>query len=166
MRLNLAEIIYKPGESIPFDYELDMSDFDYLGVTLMPKPVRVSGEVRNHAEILELHAHVEAELECVCDRCNREFKKPWSLDCLATLTQDAEAVGDDPDLYELADDEVDVDEIVFTAIVLNMDAKFCCTPDCKGLCMTCGTDLNEGDCGCKPEIDPRLAVLSQLLEEE
>lgn len=166
MRLNIAGIIYKPGESIPFDYELDMSDFKYLGVALMPGPVRVTGDVRNHAEILELHVCAEAELHCVCDRCSREYTVPWSLNYLATLTRDSESVGDDPDLYELRDDEVDVDEIVSTAIVLNMDTKFCCAPDCKGLCEKCGADLNEGDCGCKPEIDPRFAVLSQLLEEE
>ena len=30
----------------------------------------------------------------------------------------------------------------------------------------CGADLNVGPCNCREEIDPRLAVLGQLLENE
>jgi uncharacterized protein len=40
-----------------------------------------------------------------------------------------------------------------------------CRPDCQGLCMQCGQNLNEGDCGCEEDdIDPRLASLKRLLE--
>jgi uncharacterized protein len=38
-----------------------------------------------------------------------------------------------------------------------------CQPDCKGLCATCGANLNEGECECEPEIDPRFAKLKALL---
>ena len=51
-------------------------------------------------------------------------------------------------------------------MVLAMDSKHVCSEDCKGLCATCGADLNEGPCGCKPEIDPRFAALAQLLDKE
>ena len=40
-----------------------------------------------------------------------------------------------------------------------------CNPDCQGLCMECGLNLNLGDCRCEVEnIDPRLLVLKQLLD--
>lgn len=39
-----------------------------------------------------------------------------------------------------------------------------CRPDCQGLCMECGQNLNEADCGCEvADIDPRLAKLKDLL---
>ena len=38
--------------------------------------------------------------------------------------------------------------------------------DCKGLCSTCGKNLNLGPCGCRKQIDPRFAVLEQLLDKE
>ncbi len=39
-----------------------------------------------------------------------------------------------------------------------------CRPDCQGLCMECGQNLNEADCGCEADdIDPRLAKLKELL---
>jgi len=34
-----------------------------------------------------------------------------------------------------------------------------CREDCKGLCPSCGADLNDGPCGCAPEIDSRWAAL-------
>ena len=50
-------------------------------------------------------------------------------------------------------------DIVTTAFVLNMDSKLLCKPDCKGLCCRCGANLNDGPCGCEPELDPRFAAL-------
>ena len=45
--------------------------------------------------------------------------------------------------------------------------KVLCREDCLGLCQECGANLNDGDCGCAPdEIDPRLAALQQLLNNE
>ena len=34
-----------------------------------------------------------------------------------------------------------------------------CREDCKGLCLRCGADLNQGPCNCEPDIDPRWAAL-------
>ena len=56
--------------------------------------------------------------------------------------------------------------IITTAFVLNMVSKFLCSSNCKGLCASCGKNVNEGPCDCKPEPDPRLAVLGQLLKDK
>jgi len=37
-----------------------------------------------------------------------------------------------------------------------------CRPDCAGLCPTCGSNLNEGACGCAPAADERLRVLAGI----
>jgi len=46
-----------------------------------------------------------------------------------------------------------------------LEIKPLCRPDCKGLCPTCGADLNKEECGCSGGIvDSRLAGLAALLE--
>jgi len=46
-----------------------------------------------------------------------------------------------------------------------LEIKPLCRPDCKGICPTCGADLNEKDCGCAGlVVDSRLASLAALLE--
>ena len=38
-----------------------------------------------------------------------------------------------------------------------------CAADCRGLCPTCGADLNQGGCGCVPDtVDPRWTALDVL----
>jgi len=50
-----------------------------------------------------------------------------------------------------------------TEFILDMDDTLLCSDECAGLCQGCGSDLNFEQCKCKKEIDPRLAVLGQLL---
>jgi uncharacterized protein len=50
--------------------------------------------------------------------------------------------------------------------VLAAPAFVLCREDCPGLCAQCGSDLNEGPCACRPEPDPRWAVLRALQERE
>jgi uncharacterized protein len=48
--------------------------------------------------------------------------------------------------------------------LLDVPMRPLCRPDCQGLCMNCGQNLNEGDCGCEEEeIDPRLEALRKFL---
>ena len=59
------------------------------------------------------------------------------------------------------------DEVVISDIILNYPQKYLCKDDCKGLCPECGKNLNEGDCGCnKTQVDSRLEILKQLMEDE
>jgi uncharacterized protein len=103
----------------------------------------------------------------VCDRCAKEFERDFSVPLEAVLTTELQSEdSEDENLFELVGDCVDLDDVITTAFVLNMDQKFLCRDDCKGLCPTCGADLNEGSCGCRPEVDPRFAALQQLLDKE
>ena len=61
---------------------------------------------------------------------------------------------------------VDVEDLARTTFLLEMDTKMLCSQDCKGLCPRCGADLNLGPCFCKKELDPRMAILATLLENE
>ena len=87
-----------------------------------------------------------------------------SLDSpLATELEDEDS---EADYFLLDNGELDLDEVVNTTFILAMDTTNLCSEDCKGLCARCGADLNLGPCGCRPEVDPRLAALSQLLDQQ
>jgi uncharacterized protein len=59
---------------------------------------------------------------------------------------------------------IDLDPIVREQVLLALPVTVLCRDDCKGLCPTCGQDLNEKDCGHseKHEIDVRLAKLKDI----
>lgn len=167
MLLSLAKIIDCPGASVPFDVTLDLSELEFGSQRPVTEPVRASGAVRNTAGVLILSGEVKTRLHCECDRCARPFARDFDLPVRAVLTDHLESEeNEDEELFELTGDCADLDDVINTAFVLNMEQKFLCREDCRGLCPTCGADLNEGDCGCRPEIDPRFAALQQWLEKE
>ena len=48
-------------------------------------------------------------------------------------------------------------------MILSIPMKRLCKEDCKGLCVKCGSDLNEKQCECEDsEIDDRWKVLTKL----
>ncbi len=61
---------------------------------------------------------------------------------------------------------LDLDELVEEEVQLFLPSKMLCSDDCKGLCAKCGKNLNLGKCDCKKDVDPRMAALLQLLDEE
>jgi uncharacterized protein len=71
--------------------------------------------------------------------------------------------GEDSDNYIIRDDKIDLNEIILSELLLNLDDRFFCKEDCAGLCQKCGFDLNNGSCDCKADIDPRLIKLAELL---
>ena len=166
MLLSLAKIIDCPGASVPFDETLDFSGMEFGSQTPVTEPVYASGTVRNTAGVMILTGEVRTRLHCVCDRCAKPFERDFSLPLRAVLTAKLESEeNEDEELFELVGDSIDLDDVINTAFVLNMEQKFLCKEDCKGLCPTCGADLNEGPCGCRAEVDPRFAALQQWLEK-
>ncbi|MCF0121244.1 MAG: DUF177 domain-containing protein [Oscillospiraceae bacterium] len=162
MLLDLREIINIPGEKVTFDYEPDLSEAVGGSVTAVDGPSRAVGQVKNIAGVLTFTADVETELSCVCARCLREFKQHVSQHISAVIAE-LDEDSDDSELYPLDGDDIDTDDIIISEFLLNLDQRLLCSDDCKGLCIKCGADLNEGPCKCNKEIDPRLAVLGQLL---
>jgi len=162
MLLDLREIIGVPGGKVSFDFEPDMSDAASGSVSRIKEPARAAGSVKNSAGVLTLSANVDAVCICVCARCLKEFEYPVHKLISANLTEGGE--GENPDSYFLQGDKVDINEVVVTEFILDMDDTLLCSENCAGLCQGCGSDLNTQPCACKKEVDPRLAVLGQLLE--
>ncbi len=165
MRFHLKEILHVPGASLPFEFQLDLSDLDFYGERPFAHPIVIHGTVRNMAGALMLEGSADTTLELVCDRCLKPFRQELRLPVSTLLAETLEDEEND-EIVLLEDGAVDLDEVFTTALVLSMDSKHVCDQDCKGLCATCGANLNEGPCGCRKEIDPRLAALAQLLDKD
>ena len=164
MLLNLREIIEIPGSSVPFVCELDTGNLDFPSIKAYKAKPHATGSVYNEAGVLNLTGEVTADMVCICDRCGAEFDSTKTTALHATIVEEDD--GENPELFLLEGDEIDLDEILSTCFILDMETKFLCREDCKGLCPKCGKNLNLGPCGYRKEIDPRFAVLEQLLDKD
>lgn len=167
MLLRLSKIIDTPNGAVPFEAALDLSDMQFGGSFPVTEPVVAKGTVKNTAGVLLLEAELKTVLHGICDRCASPFERETVFPVQAVLTTELENEDEaDEWTFLLEDDTADLDDILTTAFVLNMDSKLLCKPSCKGLCCRCGKNLNDGACSCRPETDPRLAVLGQLLKDK
>ena len=166
MLLGLSKIIDCPGQSVSFSTSVDLSDLQFGTCEPVRDPVMASGIVRNTAGVLMMKGSIQTRLYGVCDRCASEFERDieFPID-VVLVTELANEDNEDEWVFPLEGDSADLDDIVRTVFVLNLDSKLLCEPDCKGLCCRCGKNLNEGPCNCQKELDPRFAALRQLLEK-
>ena len=166
MLLGLSKIIDCPGASVPFETSVDLSDLRYGTCFPVSEPVVASGIVRNTAGVLMMTGSITTCIHGICDRCASEFDRDidFPID-VVLVTELANEENEDEWVFPLEGDSADLDDIVRTVFVLNLDSKLLCDEDCKGLCCRCGKNLNDGPCSCQKELDPRFAALKQLLEK-
>ena len=166
MLLGLSKIIDSPGASVSFSTSVDLSDLRYGVSYPVTEPVLASGQVRNTAGVLVMTGSIKTCIHGACDRCAADFDREidFPID-VVLVTELANEDSEDEWVFPLEGDSADLDDIVRTVFVLNLDSKLLCKDDCKGLCCRCGKNLNDGPCNCQKELDPRFAALRQLLDK-
>ncbi len=58
---------------------------------------------------------------------------------------------------------LDLGEVLRQDVLVALPLHVVCRPDCRGLCSTCGKNLNDGPCDCEVDNDPRWTALRDLL---
>ena len=166
MLLGLSNIIECPGASVDFSASVDLSDLLYGTVKPVTEPVLASGTVRNTAGVLVMTGLITTTIHGVCDRCASDFDRDVEIPIDVVLVQEfSNEDSEDEWVFPLEGDSADLEDIIRTVFVLNLDSKMLCKEDCEGLCCRCGANLNDGPCGCQKELDPRFAALRQLLDK-
>lgn len=163
MLIDLKHIFATDNSSLPIEYSLDLSSTEVSGVYPLKKPVTVSGTVSNKASLVVLDAVITYEYSAPCDRCGTETKRMHTLRLNKSLAVSIEGEESDS-ILTVPDMKLDLDELLYSEVIVNLPMKHLCKEDCKGICPKCGKNLNDGKCGCpEKEIDPRLSALAELL---
>lgn len=99
----------------------------------------------------------------VCSRCLKVFKKHLDVPIHLTLAplfeserqlkmehrDEVELVKEDLEFTFYEGESFDLGAIIREQLILEIPMQLLCKEDCKGLCQTCGKNLNEGPCQCK-----------------
>ncbi len=86
-----------------------------------------------------------------CDRCGGETRVKIPLEFQVVYLSDTPAENENNTniVYITPETEyVDLTSELFDFAQLAIPMKRLCSDDCKGLCIVCGSNLNEKDCGC------------------
>ena len=133
----------------------------------------IEGEVRlsRTGRSILARAHLTTAIEGYCSRCLTTITAPLEVDIeeevLPSIDIDSGLPvnpDDEPDALRLDDHhELDLGEPIREAISLAEPISMLCRPDCRGLCLVCGVDLNtvtEHE-HADDAVDPRLAALAE-----
>ncbi|GFN23984.1 YceD family protein [Thermanaeromonas sp. C210] len=174
MLVEVGELKVKRGNRVEFDRRETWPQLDAGGESIpLTEPVRVVGEITNTGKFLYLQGKAYTTVRLRCCRCLEPYTWPLEVsveeeyctpNVFASLPEDDEA-RDEVRVYE--GDSIDIAPAVREAFILALPMKWLCREECLGLCPVCGQNLNERDCNCRvEEIDPRMAVLAELLSPE
>lgn len=132
-------------------------------------PLRLECEAENLDRIIKISGTVSASFSAVCDRCGSDTEVVVTTmfsESFSNLPEKVAEGEDDQGVHLFEGDSIDLLPYIEQALFLAMPMKILCREDCKGLCPTCGQNLNDKECSCdQSPIDPRLAVLADLLKK-
>ena len=168
MKVDLSSVIKVSGAQIDIDSKVGLRDAQFLGDNYrFAEPLNVSGKVYNNGQSLSLDTVVTGKMKTDCARCLSEIEVDVSFEVHELLSQreNEDEVSEDIILFDGY--EIELDDIVADSFLMNTSGKYLCRDDCKGLCQTCGQNLNEGDCKCDDDyIAPGWEALADILNQQ
>jgi uncharacterized protein len=144
LRINLGFLINQPPgfqRDIPFDfeqYDLD-EDFQVQDLRGSINLSRTQNGVRSLGE-------VSAKLSLDCGRCLDTFPQWLQSEFEEIFTYSNHPLSEDETIIP-DDGNIDFEPIIREYLLLEIPYSPVCRPDCKGLCIVCGENLNENACG-------------------
>ena len=173
MIIDLKPLLSGRLSKIEFSYELDIEDENNPlippdDVSFAP-PVKVFGSVTDNAGYMTLSAVAELDYRTHCARCLEDISGKFILNFNRTVATSGTLQNENNDDFVIVKSGMlDIDRQLVEDLLLEFPSRFLCKEECAGLCPKCGKNLNFGPCDCpkKKEIDPRLAILQKLLEND
>jgi uncharacterized protein len=117
------------------------------------KPIKIEGRLSSAGPSrFYFSGRIKGESEVPCRRCLKEVTVAVDEEAHFIFSSEGEDVADDPDVYpfDALAPTLDLRPAVRETWLLSVPGFALCQEDCKGLCPTCGTDLNNGTCDCVP----------------
>lgn len=136
----------------------ELVDVESSGECRFLEPLRISVDVVSEYGYIKADGHVATKGVFNCSRCLAEYKSDLVSTFTIYYSKGEVDQPDDEDEVELEErdlitvgysgDEIDLSIEAVEQVLLEVPYKPLCSDECKGLCPTCGIDLNSGICSC------------------
>ena len=170
MLVNLTDVFTNEGQVQEQTVSYDADTFTSQSGTFSikessPVALRLSNIGRSKALV---QGSARLTFGLACDRCLRDVDYTFDLS-FDTVVISPDYTGEDAEeeaASELMEGyHLNVDELIKNELLLNWPMKVLCREDCKGICKSCGKNLNDGECGCDDFVpDPRMAAIKDLFD--
>ncbi|HBR58029.1 MAG TPA: hypothetical protein DEA22_11285 [Blastocatellia bacterium] len=154
-----------------FEFDLGGADTRSFEGVSFKSPINVKGELIIENEGFSIEGRISADAVIECTRCLEPVAQSLDFRFRAIYVtpeefgaeKELELTAADMDTYIIGSDSLDLAEIAYEQILLELPSHFLCHEDCRGLCEKCGENRNLIDCNCiDNETDPRWEALRKL----
>jgi len=164
LKVSVAEILNRPGEYRDLDVRPAFEDVHTELARLDAGPLESRLRAESVVEGVLVTGRVAGAASLKCARCLEPFEGFVELDVCELFTTPGHELPEE-EAYKVEGSEIDLEPMLRDALLLALPLNPVHDENCKGLCASCGRNLNEGPCDCvTDEIDPRWAELSALRE--
>lgn len=165
LKVDLGLLRRKRRLAIDIEVPADDPFVEAAGIDL-DGPLRVQLELQPAGADVVARGRLAGAARMSCRRCLEpvidRFEEPVTIVFRAGASA-ADAAADEAWLLPEQAREVDLTDPMREHLILAVAEFALCRPDCRGLCPSCGTDLNTGSCDCRvSETDERWAALKRL----
>ncbi len=171
MRLFIEQI--KEPQDIAFEFRADECDLP-KDIGTVTAPIRFEARVERVKQDIRINGRIAARVQMACSRCllpyEERLDEPFEVIYLPGVAdekkslEEIELEEEDLNVSYYHEEFISVTDLIREQLLLMLPIKPLCRENCKGLCPSCGKDLNEGTCQCSIETgDPRLSALKKLL---
>lgn len=156
------------ANGLALDQQLELSRLPELsalegeGEYRFLSPLSVGLRIDQAGDLLEVTGDIRLTVEVTCSRCLGRFETQLETDFELSLARElpsvtdedgteVELTADEMGLILIEDDSVDLTPWVVEQAIMALPYRILCNEDCQGYCASCGADLNQQACQCRPE---------------
>jgi uncharacterized protein len=165
MRVNVSDIVKTEGAGVDVHFCDDLPELREIDTSVEFIPsFEFTGRIVNLGGLLKLSGELHFKFSANCLRCLSRVESAMDIEVNESFVEDLKS--DDDDAYTFEGNVVDIDKPLMDNIILALPMKIICREDCKGLCGTCGTNLNLKNCNCDESkiVDPRMEKLKDYFK--
>ena len=170
MLINLSEVMAMVGQTKDTQTSIELEKFSMHGI-------EYSFSEKSDAHVIvtcvgerkvSICCKADVSLLVPCSRCLEEVVVPFVIDFSKEFDFSGTKEESQEELEEaeyIIDYDLDVDALVMEEMMLQFPMQALCKDDCKGICGTCGTNLNTGSCTCDQQgSDPRMLAIQDIFK--
>jgi uncharacterized protein len=126
-----------PAEGLYLEEEISSKELDLeTDLIKFHHPIKLAARITRITNALSVDLNIKAVISADCSRCLSEFEWAFNKDVQLSCA------------LESSDVFIDLKPEIREAIILDYPIKPLCSLNCKGLCVKCGKNKNEGGCNC------------------
>ncbi len=166
MKYNLTQLASNKVREVEINDQMLIDDNDHMTKhdNFKVAPINLNGTIGSLGKNFYLNLKYSSTWRFLCSRCLAETEFVIEGRIEKSIVKDGN--DEDEDIIVVESSIIDLYDLIYNDIVLNLPTKVMCDEECKGLCPDCGVNLNHETCECTQEtIDPRLEKLKNFFTQ-